>query len=376
MRRAALNLLLAVLSTAACLAAAEVVFYFVNRQAEQGEELPGPQAELARFFRYHPVLGHDGLPGVRGTFRRKPVTHNSRGGRGREVDFAKPPGVARVVVLGDSQAWGYGVGDDETIAAQLETLLAADARGRRTEVVNLGVSGYGTDQAFLKFLIDGLRYAPDEAVFVVFKNDLVENATTRYWGIEKPRLFLRGGELCLGNVPPRKAPGWPEDRLVAEGPHLVRVPLLGAIDLDRSQTFRFFARRQWRSSLLAPAQADLAAVRLHLPCLENRETYPGEGEEILVRAFRELATICRSRRVGLTVLFVPRPREVETPEAPTYYRGIQAVFDREGIPAVDLRERARDRGLTAAALFGPGDAHLSAAGSRFAAELIRDGLAR
>jgi hypothetical protein len=295
------------------------------------------------------------------------------------VPFEKPAGASRIVLLGDSQAWGYGVADDETIAAQLEARLAADApAGPRPEVVNLGVSGYGTDQAFLKFLIDGLRYAPDEAVFVVFKNDLVENGVTRYWGVEKPRFFIEvqdGGGLCLGNVPPRKAPGWPEDRVATAGPHVLHLPLLGALDLERSQTFRYFARRRWRWSLMDDhARADLQAVKAHVTCVENRDSYAGDGEDILVRLFRMLQTICRSRQVGLTVLFVPRPREVETPDVPAYYQAIKATFDREGIRSVDLREEAVRRHVSAAELFGAGDAHLSAGGSGIAAEALRDAL--
>ena len=84
-KRAALNVLLVVLSTGAVVCASELVFYFLNRQADGEAELPGPQSELARFFRYHPVLGYDGLPSVTGTFRRKTVTHNSKGSRGPEV---------------------------------------------------------------------------------------------------------------------------------------------------------------------------------------------------------------------------------------------------------------------------------------------------
>src|SRR6185503_2752348 len=100
--------------------------------------------------------GYDGLPGVRGRFHGQTVTHNSQGNRGPEAAFAKPSGVRRVVVIGDSQAWGYGVGDDETIPAQLQRLLN-EAGGARYEVLNLGVGGYGTDQAFLKYLVEGRR---------------------------------------------------------------------------------------------------------------------------------------------------------------------------------------------------------------------------
>lgn len=200
-----LNIALMFGSTAIAVVLAEVAFGRINaaQEARTAAQEGSPQAEMARFTVYHPLLGHDGKPNARGTLRRMPVTHNSQGNRGREVSFQKPPAVRRVVVLGDSQAWGYGVGDSETIAARLENHLAERGTGsERFEVLNLGVSGFGTDQALLKYLVQGRRYEPDYVVLIVFKNDLVENERTSAWGVSKPRFFLKDGQLCLGNVPP------------------------------------------------------------------------------------------------------------------------------------------------------------------------------
>src|SRR5262249_5185000 len=47
------------------------------------------------------------------------VAINAAGQRGRLVPLARTPGVERVAILGDSQAWGDGVGEDETFAALL-----------------------------------------------------------------------------------------------------------------------------------------------------------------------------------------------------------------------------------------------------------------
>jgi hypothetical protein len=157
----------------------------------------------------------------------------------------------------------------------------------------------------------------------------------------------------------------------------VRVPLLGQIDLEWSQTYRFFARRQWRVSLLRGAPgADLAAVRAFVPCVENRTTYPGDGEELLVRLCARLDQIVRAGGADLRLVFVPRPREVEDAAGDTYYTGIRRVLEAQGVPSLDLREDARRRGMTPERLFGAGDAHLSADGSRMAAEALRDALIR
>jgi hypothetical protein len=118
------NLLLSLLSIFVCAALVEAFFRVLDRGPPgRPPRPPAPTAEHYRFNGYHPLLGYDGLPGVRGRFHGQTVTHNSQGNRGPEASFAKPAGVRRVVVLGDSQAWGYGVGDDDTIPAQLGRLL-------------------------------------------------------------------------------------------------------------------------------------------------------------------------------------------------------------------------------------------------------------
>src|SRR5881296_1825497 len=72
----------------------------------------GPMQGHEQFNQYHPLLGMDGIPGLHVLAPSgKWVTHNSRGNRSPEVVFAKPSGVRRVVILGDSNAWGYGLGD-------------------------------------------------------------------------------------------------------------------------------------------------------------------------------------------------------------------------------------------------------------------------
>jgi lysophospholipase L1-like esterase len=368
------NLLLSLFSILVCAALVEAFFRVLDRGSDApSPEATGPTAEHYRFNGYHPLLGYDGLPSVRGRFHGQTVTHNSHGNRGPEVAFAKPPGVRRVVVMGDSQAWGYGVGDDETIPAQLSRLLNPGG-GPPWQVLNLGVGGYGTDQAFLKYLVQGARYAPDVVVLTVFKNDPVENAHTVYWGVEKPRFHIEDGRLCLGNVPPARAPGWPNNRLLADREPSLRIPGTG-LDLARSATARFFMRREWLPSLLARDDPGLAAVREHVGCVRNRETYEGDGMEILVRLATELARTTARQGARLVVLPVPRSKEVEDPGMPAYYDDAAAALRNQPIGWVDLRRHLAAHADDGAP-FLPNDPHLSAAGSRIAAEALRECLQR
>jgi hypothetical protein len=367
------NLLLSLSAILVCALAVEAVFRVLGRgQGARSPEATGPTAEHYRFNGYHPLLGYDGLPNARGRFHGQTVTHNSKGNRGQEAGFEKPAGVKRVVVIGDSQAWGYGVADNQTIPAQLSRLLN-EGGGPRYQVLNLGVGGYGTDQAFLKYLVQGRRYAPDVVVLTVFKNDPVENARTVAWGVEKPRFYLDEGRLCLGNVPPARAPGWPNNRLLADRQPSLRIPGT-AIDLAESATAQFFMRREWLPSLLAKGDGELEAVRRDVPCVANRHAYEGDGMDILARLVTELKRMTARQGARLVLLLVPKPKEQEDPGMRAYYEPLTTAFRAQGIAYVDLR-----RYLTTArgpAAFLPNDPHLSAAGSHIAAVALRDCLAQ
>jgi hypothetical protein len=98
------------------------------------------------------------------------ITVNERGYRGTLHAGRPGPGVTRIVMLGDSVTFGSGVADAETFSALL------DARPE-LEVVNLGVDGYGTDQALLRLEREGLGYEPSVVVLnFCVRNDYFDNA--------------------------------------------------------------------------------------------------------------------------------------------------------------------------------------------------------
>jgi len=120
---------------------------------------------------------------------------NTRGVRSdREIPHARTPGVGRIVLVGDSFTFGLGVANDETWGAELERRLAD------TEVLNLGVNGYGTDQQFLYWKREGARYAPDVVLLGIYVPDFHRN-TLSVRELPKPRFFVDTGELSLSPTP-------------------------------------------------------------------------------------------------------------------------------------------------------------------------------
>lgn len=147
---------------------------------------------------YDPDLGWKNAPGWSIERPNMVVSVNSHGLRGPERDYVKQNGVRRILILGDSFTFGYGVSDDETYPAVLEQMLRENREGY--EILNMGVNGYGTDQQYLTLIQEGDCYAPDLVVLALFTgNDFfdVQSAALSYSA--KP--YFVDESLRVNNVP-------------------------------------------------------------------------------------------------------------------------------------------------------------------------------
>lgn len=165
--------------------------------------------EQAKFPRH--VVGTDF--GVRvnqpdATYRHKSAdgtwwfTINSRGLRAdREYSYEKPPGVFRIVSLGDSFTAGYEVQGDEVFSSVLERQLSE--AGYDVEVLNAGVSGYSNAEALVYLERELLKYDPDIVILSFFANDLVDNVRSGLFAVADGRLTQVADEYVpagrLGN---------------------------------------------------------------------------------------------------------------------------------------------------------------------------------
>lgn len=159
----------------------------------------------------HPVLGWRYAP----NYRSEPITMNAAAMRSRrEYARVRPPGVRRVALFGDSFVFGAEVNDAEAWAARLE----ADGD---LEVLNYAVPAYGSDQALLRYDLEGDAYAPELVVLGFPPADVLRsvNVFRRFWDTSdaplfKPRfVFGADGALTLVPVPVRDRPGF--ERLIA-----------------------------------------------------------------------------------------------------------------------------------------------------------------
>jgi lysophospholipase L1-like esterase len=100
-----------------------------------------------------------------------PVSINSHGLRDREYPEVKPAGVCRIVMLGDSTTFGWGVPEEQTVAKILERELNSQASPGSFEVLNAGVGNYNTVQEYTHYLTYDRQFHPDLVVLEYFIND-------------------------------------------------------------------------------------------------------------------------------------------------------------------------------------------------------------
>ena len=129
------------------------------------------------------------------------IRTNSKGVRNdREINYAKPLGKKRIIVLGDSFTVGYGVNIEDLYVTQLENRLKE--AGYNVEVANLGVSGFSNAEELIMLEKEGLKYSPDLIILAYFQNDLDDNVRSGLYGISNGNL-IRKNQTYLPQIKTR-----------------------------------------------------------------------------------------------------------------------------------------------------------------------------
>jgi hypothetical protein len=144
------------------------------------------------------------------------IRTNALGMRQADVPETQDADAFRILMLGDSYTFGYGVDDDETFSTVLERSLNrpdGEASGR-TVVLNAGVPSYGTGHQLIQFETAGRDLGADLVVLNVFLgNDIQDNLCVGYVSLaphQRPPCFaVRDGvlqEITFDPVPSESSP--------------------------------------------------------------------------------------------------------------------------------------------------------------------------
>ncbi len=134
------------------------------------------------FYRLDQARGYALRPGVEGWYRKEGEAYvriNSDGLRDREHSITKPPDTIRIAVLGDSYPEALAVSQEEAFWSVMERKLQECnvVPGKKVEVLNFGVSGYGTAQELLTLREEVWKYSPDVVMLAITtNNDIADNS--------------------------------------------------------------------------------------------------------------------------------------------------------------------------------------------------------
>ncbi|HKP46108.1 MAG TPA: SGNH/GDSL hydrolase family protein, partial [Pyrinomonadaceae bacterium] len=157
------------------------------------------------FYVLDDARGYALLPGAEGWYRkegRSYVRINSDGLRDVEHSIPKPANTLRIALIGDSYAEAFAVPLDQAFWYVMKNKLQEcdAASGKTIEVINFGVSGYGTAQELLTLRERVWKYSPD-VVMLAFttNNDLTDNTRVLKKVDDIPYFTYNNDQLVLDN---------------------------------------------------------------------------------------------------------------------------------------------------------------------------------
>lgn len=287
----------------------------------------------------------------------------------REVSLEPAPGTRRILLVGDSFTFGYGVDQGETFADVLQA--SAHRTGQPVEVVNAGfASGFTLDTEYLFTREVGAHWLPrDVVVGVCLSNDLADLALTR-WRMAGERLIA----IEKGND---WVPVWVKRsglvNLVVKGV----VPRLRA---DGPGNGEAAGARQSPCVLPAPRAATRAAGSAapesrNPPVKAVAALSPAERAAWVMQAWSRHAS---ASGYALTLLLIPDAEEVQWPTRSDLLASrarVREVFadaaGRAGVRILDPVAAMRAHVCSGEEpLYFDSDGHWNAAGHRFVGEWL------
>ena len=151
------------------------------------------------YFKLDETLGYKGIPNMKTAFRIPEfstiVKLNEKGLRDYNHEYENNLGKYRILVLGDSMTFGYGVENNEAYPNVLENFL--NEKESKYEIINAGVTGWNTAQELAFLETEGLNYNPNMVLLGIMSNDIPTNY------LDKNIFLLENGKL-VKNYPSYK----------------------------------------------------------------------------------------------------------------------------------------------------------------------------
>ena len=301
--------------------------------------------ERDRFWKYDSLLGWVHQPGQQGIFEtpqfRTSVRINEKGLRDRSHSYSAQNSSPRILVLGDSFAWGYGVEESDRFSQLLEQSMDV-------EVINAGVSGYSTDQELLWYQNEGTKYETNLVIVQLAGNDVGDNTQELVSNIYyKPKFELENGKLVLTNNPvPKTSP---------RGRFIYSISQHSSLAYFLVQRYFDFSAL-YRKSAVHPEKVNSPA---------SNTSAEKEDFKLTIALLDEIRKTAESRNAKFMI--VATDRWWNSTSGGTYKDFINTLQD-NGFLVLDVESMP---GFDSEEMLIPNDGHWSQAGHKFVAEKIK-----
>lgn len=308
-------------------------------------------------------------PGFEGTVSRAefhtPVRISEFGVRGPGPE-PRRENTLRILALGDSQTFGFGVLDHETYAVHLRNLLASRYPERHVEVINAGVPGYGTVDEVIWLRERGREVDPDLILAQFLSvNDFLINRGSPFAERVLGGEARRGGEDEGG--PPNVQP---------------HVPAAAGISREAltARAVRWIHTIKSRSHVITLVSESASYLGMRLGLLGGLAAMWGEDftSEDADRTRQLLILLAQEAQVmGVPVVLVyttGKAQVIAGDGSPLPSAAVMAAAAAEaGVPWIDMTRKLRARD-DRQGLYFIRDGHWTANGHRAVAEILADRL--
>jgi hypothetical protein len=268
---------------------------------------------------------------------------NSKRFRNREEFSTKvPEGKIRIVCSGDSFTMGHGVTNESAWCNSLPQL------DPRLEAINLGVGGYGLDQAFLRYRQDTLGLEHQIHICAFILDDIMRATTDNFFGFGKPYFKVINGELQLKNVPvPENNFHWPVLEL--------RLRLF-VEELSIAKSIRHWLKQK---------------LEHHIRVLNENEAI-----EMVSKLFESVSMLSNERRAELILVILPIASDYDDKSADQFRKTLFDIALKKQITCLDLTRVLKSRLVRSEwnDLFIDRTGHFSEKGNQVVAQLIYSAL--
>ncbi len=235
----------------------------------------------------------------------------------KKVFTDKPEdGVLRIALFGDSMTRSSGKGIEKSWGYLLEKSMTN--LGYNIEVMNFGVGGYGIDQAYLRWEIEGKKYSPHVVIFGFYPMDIgrcLEVHKLKNWGLlgegiffSKPRFIYIDDKLKLINYPTITIKNLSDNNKSFDDlPYIEYDTIYVENKMDYEKNF-------WRSSyLLSFIEANLANNRFTQTSYHRYDAYydlEKEGAKVTLEIIKRFQQSVHEEHASFFTVLIPMALDI------------------------------------------------------------------